>query len=336
MPRVTFSATVNTGTSMKCWCTMPMPAAMASLGEWNWTGLASRRICPSSGCNSPYSTFIRVLLPAPFSPSRACTWPGVTARSIRSLATSGPKRLVMPFSSSSTVPQFPSSSQRRCGSGARSCRTPLPLCCVLRCRGLLHPALGRRLARAARDALPDLHELRLKRRRDLAGEHVERREPGAAVGQRADVGAARERALRRAQHRVLHRGLDTLLHAGDEVLAVLRAADAPVGVHPEHVHLLAARRVVGVLDRLGRAEPDVARDREDDVRALADERLGDRLALGLVGEVAGERALLGLLVPAEHLHVRAVLGVVVLHAVPEAVHVDRDGAEVFPAERGDL
>ena len=33
MPRVTFSATVNTGTSMKCWCTIPMPAAMASFGE---------------------------------------------------------------------------------------------------------------------------------------------------------------------------------------------------------------------------------------------------------------------------------------------------------------
>ena len=33
MPRVTFSATVNTGTSMKCWCTIPIPAAMASFGE---------------------------------------------------------------------------------------------------------------------------------------------------------------------------------------------------------------------------------------------------------------------------------------------------------------
>jgi hypothetical protein len=32
-PSITFSATVNTGTSMKCWCTMPMPAAMASAGE---------------------------------------------------------------------------------------------------------------------------------------------------------------------------------------------------------------------------------------------------------------------------------------------------------------
>ena len=29
---MTFSATVNTGISMKCWCTMPMPARIASPG----------------------------------------------------------------------------------------------------------------------------------------------------------------------------------------------------------------------------------------------------------------------------------------------------------------
>ena len=32
-PSTTFSATVNTGTSMKCWCTMPMPAWIASLAS---------------------------------------------------------------------------------------------------------------------------------------------------------------------------------------------------------------------------------------------------------------------------------------------------------------
>ena len=34
-PRWMFSATVIGATSLKCWCTMPMPAAMASAGEWN-------------------------------------------------------------------------------------------------------------------------------------------------------------------------------------------------------------------------------------------------------------------------------------------------------------
>ena len=31
-----FSATVSVGTSMKCWCTMPMPSARASRGERMW------------------------------------------------------------------------------------------------------------------------------------------------------------------------------------------------------------------------------------------------------------------------------------------------------------
>ena len=31
-PRMTFSSTEKFSTSMKCWCTMPMPSAIASLG----------------------------------------------------------------------------------------------------------------------------------------------------------------------------------------------------------------------------------------------------------------------------------------------------------------
>ena len=48
-PRATFSATVNTGISMKCWCTMPMPASMASPGPLNRTGVPSTRISPAVG-----------------------------------------------------------------------------------------------------------------------------------------------------------------------------------------------------------------------------------------------------------------------------------------------
>src|ERR1700722_16394556 len=246
-----------------------------------------------------------VVFPAPFSPRRAWTCPGATERLIPSLATRGPNRLVMPLSSSST-----------CG------------------RPLLDRALGRRLDGAALDARLDRLQLRLQRGRDRAGEVVERREHGAAVGERAYVGAALERAGRRRRYSALHRGLNALGDAADHVLAVLRGADAAVGVDPQHVDV--AARVVRVLDRLGRAETDVARHREDNVRALADERLGDRLALGLVGEVAGELALLGLLAPAEDRDVGVVLLVVVLDAVPVAVHVDRHGAEVLTAERGDL
>ena len=33
-PSTMFSATVIVSTSMKCWCTMPMPSAIASSGRW--------------------------------------------------------------------------------------------------------------------------------------------------------------------------------------------------------------------------------------------------------------------------------------------------------------
>src|ERR1700722_704630 len=196
--------------------------------------------------------------------------------------------------------------------------------------------LRRRLDAPALDACLHRGQLTLQRSRDGAREVVERREPAPAGLQRADVGAAGERAVGHAQHGGFHRRHDALLHTGDEVLAVLSGAGAAVDIHPFHGYLGAAGRAVRVLDRLGRAESDVARDGEDDVGALADEGLGQRLALGLVGEITGERALLGLLVPAEDLYVRAVLGVVGLHAVPVAVHVDGHGRQLDPAERRHL
>src|SRR5262249_17342341 len=263
MPSVTFSATVKVGTSMKCWCTMPMPAAIASDGEPSRAGSPSMRISPSSGWVSPYRTFISVVFPAPFSPSRAWTWPGATARLIPSLATRKPNLLVMPLSSSST--------------GDRPC--------------LADRALGGGLERAADDLSLEGPQLGLQRGRHLAGKGVERREHQAPVGERADVVAALERTRCRGHHRRLHRRHDALGHAAEEVLAVLYGADAAVGVHPEHGDVGAA--VVRGLHRLGRAEADLAGHRQDDVRALADERRGGRPAQRRVGEVTGEGALLG-------------------------------------------
>ncbi len=56
--------------------------------------------------------FISVLLPAPFSPSRAWMVPGATERPMWSLATRLPKRFVMPCSSRFT--RLPASSLRSC------------------------------------------------------------------------------------------------------------------------------------------------------------------------------------------------------------------------------
>src|SRR3984893_13993032 len=186
MPGVTLAATGKSATSRKGGATMPMPAAIASRGEPNFAGLPSRRISPSSGWVSPYRTFISVVFPAPFSPSRAWTCPGATAMLIPSFAASGPNLLVMPLSSSSTY-----------------------------VRPRLDRALGRRLDAPVLDSGLDRLQLGLQRGGHLAGEVVERREHRAAVGERADVGAALERAGRGRRHHALHRGLDALGDAAD-------------------------------------------------------------------------------------------------------------------------
>ena len=53
VPSTMFSATVITGMSMKCWCTIPMPAWIASRAEENETDLPFSRISPSVGPVEP-------------------------------------------------------------------------------------------------------------------------------------------------------------------------------------------------------------------------------------------------------------------------------------------
>ena len=86
MPRTMFSATVRLGTSMKCWCTMPMPLAMAAVGEERLTFSPLTQISPEVGCSRPNSIFISVDLPAPFSPISAWISPLRTLRSTSWLA----------------------------------------------------------------------------------------------------------------------------------------------------------------------------------------------------------------------------------------------------------
>ena len=44
-----FSATVMTGMSMKCWCTIPIRRSIASFADLRTTGSPFMRISPSSG-----------------------------------------------------------------------------------------------------------------------------------------------------------------------------------------------------------------------------------------------------------------------------------------------
>ena len=68
---------------------------MASDGVPMRTGLPSMVICPESGGSSPYSTFMSVLLPAPFSPTTACTSPAYRSIETPSLASTVPQRREM-------------------------------------------------------------------------------------------------------------------------------------------------------------------------------------------------------------------------------------------------
>src|SRR5215470_1056895 len=192
----------------------------------------------------------------------------------------------------------------------------------------LYRALRGRTELAADDLLLERLQLILQAGRHLGVPRcVEGREHRAAVGKRADVSTALERAVSGRQDRSLHRQGDALLYCRDDVLAVCGQAEAAVSVHPHHVDILAL--AVSGLNGLGRTDAHAAGYRENDVGALADERVGDLLAGAEVREAAGEDALLGLVVPPEHLDVRAVLLVVILHAVPEAIFIDRDGAELL-------
>ena len=65
---------------------MPIPWAMATVGEVSATFSPLIKISPLVGCSMPKSIFIRVDLPAPFSPMRAWISPFFTRKSTPWLA----------------------------------------------------------------------------------------------------------------------------------------------------------------------------------------------------------------------------------------------------------
>ncbi len=102
-PSTTFSSTVRLSASMKCWKTMPTPAAIASAGDPRVTASPLISIVPESGRWTPYRIFMRVDLPAPFSPTTAWMVPRRTVRLMSSLAITPGKRLPMPCRRTATV-----------------------------------------------------------------------------------------------------------------------------------------------------------------------------------------------------------------------------------------
>ena len=77
------------------------PAASASRVEAKRTGVPRSRISPPWSVTTPASTFIRVLLPAPFSPQTACSDPAATSNDTPPSAAVPPYRLLTPRSETS-------------------------------------------------------------------------------------------------------------------------------------------------------------------------------------------------------------------------------------------
>ena len=97
-----FSVVVNPGIRENSWCTMPMPAAIASKGELNLTTDPLSRISPpyppvSRIISAPKRILISVDFPAPFSPTSPMTSPSPTDRLI-SVRTWFPKKFFLIFS----------------------------------------------------------------------------------------------------------------------------------------------------------------------------------------------------------------------------------------------
>ena len=95
-PRMMFSSTVKLCTSLKCWCTMPMPRRLASFGSFSCTTSPFFLITPFSGWYMPNSTLINVDFPAPFSPKSAWISPFLSCNVTSSFAMMPGNSLVMP------------------------------------------------------------------------------------------------------------------------------------------------------------------------------------------------------------------------------------------------
>src|SRR5918993_949100 len=93
-PRKTFWATLRSGIRLISWYMVLIPAACDSRGSAKETSSPLKRIWPSSGLYTPVITLIIVDLPAPFSPTRACTSPGRSSKETSSRASTPGNRFV--------------------------------------------------------------------------------------------------------------------------------------------------------------------------------------------------------------------------------------------------
>src|SRR5699024_11968323 len=144
------------------------------------------------------------------------------------------------------------------------------------------------------------------------------------------VGVGAELVVHGRLDRVEDRLGDLLHHGGeDEVLVVrVRVLLVTVGVHPDHGNTVFFR------SGLQRTGSNGSGNGQDDVGALGDELLGGVVTVLHVGEVAGCGTVLLLFVPPARRDIRVVGLVVVVDAVNEPVHEDRQRGEQLSAVGG--
>ena len=135
-PSTTFSATVNTGTSMKCWCTMPMPGVDGVAGSEDielTDCVPSIRMSPSSACMTGHRGCSSTCsCPRRFRRASPTIEPGSTIEVHVVVGDDTPgKRLVMPRSSSIGSSQLMSAPYRRKSISAGSpVSNRLPRTCI--------------------------------------------------------------------------------------------------------------------------------------------------------------------------------------------------------------
>ena len=95
-PSSTFSATVSPETSDSSWATIVTPASSAARGDANDAREPSTSMCPLSGLSAPHSILARVVLPAPFWPTRPWICPRLKEMSAESTPRTPPNVLVSP------------------------------------------------------------------------------------------------------------------------------------------------------------------------------------------------------------------------------------------------
>ena len=123
--RNTFSMTVKSPTRLSSWCTTAIPAARAWCGECQRTSLPCKSRVPPSGRSAPPITLIRVLFPAPFSPTKARVSPPMSSRDTPERAVVAPNLFEM---SSASRTGRRSSTSLSSGNPATSLRAPdMPL-----------------------------------------------------------------------------------------------------------------------------------------------------------------------------------------------------------------